>query len=468
MSPARRRRNVSVAANGVLIGAVTTLVVVVAVFLAYNANSGLPFVPTYSVNVIVEDAAELVPGNEVRVGGTRVGVITGIVAQKHGSGFVAKLALKLDKSLQPLAADSQVTVRQRSNLGLKYLQVEPGDGARKIQSGGTLPLTQATSVVSLDDALNAFDLPTRQGIQGVTQELGGGLAGRGADLNRTIEELPPLLGRTSDVMRNLASPETDLVGFLQGARSAMTTLSPVAGALGDLLAAASTTFDAIDGERGALDRTLALAPRAEAAGVVALPRIRPLLRTAGTLLDDTRPAAAKLPAAARALTTSLRVSGQVLNRARSSLDRLAPTFAQLGRTAKDPAVSGALRTLTRTSASAVPLLTYFNPMQTRCNYLGAWGRNVTSTISEGDAMGTWFRFTAILRAPEMLQAARPAPELHVNPVPDSGQNGECEPGNTAFTPGKRVFGAPGVQRGSTVDTAPGTTGEMVQREAAGR
>jgi hypothetical protein len=42
------RRN-SIAANPVLIGAATTLVVIVAVFLAYNANNGLPFVPTYAL-----------------------------------------------------------------------------------------------------------------------------------------------------------------------------------------------------------------------------------------------------------------------------------------------------------------------------------------------------------------------------------------------------------------------------------
>ena len=35
----------SIVANPVLVGAVTTLVVIVAVFLAYNANNGLPFVP---------------------------------------------------------------------------------------------------------------------------------------------------------------------------------------------------------------------------------------------------------------------------------------------------------------------------------------------------------------------------------------------------------------------------------------
>ena len=42
------RRRASIAANPMLIGAATMLVVIVAVFLAYNANNGLPFVPTYT------------------------------------------------------------------------------------------------------------------------------------------------------------------------------------------------------------------------------------------------------------------------------------------------------------------------------------------------------------------------------------------------------------------------------------
>ena len=71
----RRRGSASIAANPVLIGAATTLVVIVAVFLAYNANSGLPFVPTYKVSAELPDADSLVPGNDVRIGGIRVGQI---------------------------------------------------------------------------------------------------------------------------------------------------------------------------------------------------------------------------------------------------------------------------------------------------------------------------------------------------------------------------------------------------------
>ena len=66
----------SLAASPTLVGAVTVLVVTVAVFLAYQANQGLPFVPTYKLSAQVPNANTIVPGNEVRVGGIRVGAIT--------------------------------------------------------------------------------------------------------------------------------------------------------------------------------------------------------------------------------------------------------------------------------------------------------------------------------------------------------------------------------------------------------
>ena len=62
-----------------LVGAVTVLVVIVAVFLAYNANNGLPFVSTYNLKARVPNADALVKGNEVRIGGARVGVVKSVV-----------------------------------------------------------------------------------------------------------------------------------------------------------------------------------------------------------------------------------------------------------------------------------------------------------------------------------------------------------------------------------------------------
>ena len=54
----------ALASSPTMVGAITTLIVIVAVFLAYNANNGLPFVPVYRVSVELPNAAA--PGPEQR------------------------------------------------------------------------------------------------------------------------------------------------------------------------------------------------------------------------------------------------------------------------------------------------------------------------------------------------------------------------------------------------------------------
>src|SRR5436189_3446153 len=96
-----------IASSPTLVGAITTLIVILAVFLAYNANNGLPFVPTYRISVNLPDADLLVPGNDVRVGGVRVGAVETITPEQDEDGNVsARLDLKLDPDLDPLPTDS--------------------------------------------------------------------------------------------------------------------------------------------------------------------------------------------------------------------------------------------------------------------------------------------------------------------------------------------------------------------------
>ena len=75
MSNGRRHRQ-SALANPVLVGAMTVLIVMVAVFLAYNANQGLPFVPTRELKVDFASGADIGPGDEVREGGFRIGLVS--------------------------------------------------------------------------------------------------------------------------------------------------------------------------------------------------------------------------------------------------------------------------------------------------------------------------------------------------------------------------------------------------------
>jgi ABC-type transporter Mla subunit MlaD len=182
-----RSDNRSLVTSPVLVGAVTTLVTVVAVFLSYNANAGLPFVPTYSVTVPVQDAAGLVPGNEARIGGKRVGVVEAITAvPRRGGPPIAELSLKLDLAAKPIRSDTKVTVRPRSTLGLKYLELEPSTTGREVPEGGRLALARSQPVVDLDEVVNAFDTSTRRAVQGGIREFGPGVTGRGADFNAAL------------------------------------------------------------------------------------------------------------------------------------------------------------------------------------------------------------------------------------------------------------------------------------------
>src|SRR5919199_2110980 len=86
----RRARPIqALAASPVMVGAVTTLITIVAVFLAYNANNGLPFVPTYRVSVVVPNGSRLVRNNEVRIGGTRVGIVESLEAVRVNPNQIA-------------------------------------------------------------------------------------------------------------------------------------------------------------------------------------------------------------------------------------------------------------------------------------------------------------------------------------------------------------------------------------------
>src|SRR5687768_9589301 len=176
----RGRGQGSVAASPVLIGATTVLVALVAVFIAYNANSGLPFVPTYELNAELPSGGKLVKGNEVRVGGFRVGVVKEVrpkVKVVNGERrAIAVATLSLDKKVEPLARDSRLRVRPRSALGLKYVELQPGTSKATYRPGDTIPVQQASEPLEFEDLFSTFDADTRPHMQKATEGFGNAFA----------------------------------------------------------------------------------------------------------------------------------------------------------------------------------------------------------------------------------------------------------------------------------------------------
>ena len=457
--------------NPTMVGAVTVLITVLAVFLAYNANSGLPFVATYRVTALVPDAEALVPGNEVRVGGVRVGQIEAIdpITEEDGSVHAA-LRLKLDQTVDPLPVDSTVVIRARSALGLKYLEINRGDAEEGFDEGASLPLTSARpEPVELDELLNTFDEPTRVAVRANLIEFGDALAGRGPDLNEAIGRLNSLLPRLERVARGLADPNTGLEGFFRALTQAAAEVAPVAEQQAQMFVNLDTTFAAFaEIARPYLQETISRSPETLATAAETLPRIRPFLANSAGFFDDLAPGARALRDSADDIEAALLAGVPVLRDSPTLNAELAPTAASLRGFNDNDGVRTGLNRLIDLSESLSPTLRYVAPAQSVCNYASLLLRNASDLTSIGNDLGNWQRFI-LLDTPkgpnnEGSPSSGPASGggddprnfLHVNPYPNTaapGQTKECEAGNEDFQAGQVQIGnTPGNQGTATEPT----------------
>jgi virulence factor Mce-like protein len=455
----------SLAASPTLVGAVTVLVVTVAVFLAYQANQGLPFVPTYKLSAQVPNANTLVPGNEVRVGGIRVGAVKTVEpVQDPETGAVnAKLDMELNQDMDPLPVDSTVIVRSRSALGLKYLEIQRGTSDEGFEAGATLPLSAATpEPVEIDQVFNTFDDPTRAAIQVNLTEFGNALAGRGQALNAALGDLAPLVQRLDPVMRNLASPETDLAGFVRGLAGAAAEAAPVAQLQGQLFVDLETTFGAFAAvSRPYIQDTISKSPETEDTAIRTLPVIRPLLKNTAALFSDLRPGFAALRPVSYDVMRSVTVGVKALRMSPEFNAQLDPTAQALLDFNNNANVREGLDDLDAFFGQAQPLLAHIGPAQSVCNYATLLFRNVANHLAFGDGAGTWQRFIPLdpPTGPNNEGSPSDGPAngggeaanfLHANPYPNTASAGqsprECESANETYIAGQQVIGnVPGDQ-----------------------
>src|SRR4051812_32931963 len=309
-----RPRRGSIASNPVLIGAATVLVVLVAVFLSYNANRGLPFVPTYQVDAEMPSAAQLVVGNDVKIGGSRVGAVTAIHPKQLDNGrVIAVLTLTLDKDAGPLPEASTLLVRPRSALGLKYVEITRGTSAQSYQDGDTIALRQAKTPVELDEFLNMFDENTRAASQANLEGFGTAFAGRGESINTAIGAFRPLLRDIQPVMANLSDPRTNLERFVTSLGDTTSILAPVAETQASLFRNLNTTMAALDEVADPyIQDSITNAKPALDAGIEGMPRQRPFLANTEGLMRELQPGARALKTAAPALSDALGAGIEVL------------------------------------------------------------------------------------------------------------------------------------------------------------
>ncbi|HEY1508256.1 MAG TPA: MlaD family protein [Solirubrobacteraceae bacterium] len=470
-------RTPGVFSNPILIGALTVLVAIVAVTLAYQANNGLPFVPRYTLHLQISDASEVTRNVEVHMGGALVGEVTNVEPARDASGApVALMTLKLNKDIEPLPVDSRFDVRLKGAIGLKYIDVTKGHSTRTYAEGATVPFSQSSTEVDLDQVLGIFDPKTRVGVQQSTIGFSDTLAGRGSDINDAIGAFRPLLTDLGPVARNLASKRTNLGGFFRGLEAFSGALAPVAQAQADLYVNLDSTFRAIAPVAVPfLQEWISQTPPTFSAVINDSPRVQSFLLDTAGLFSELRPGFATLHESAPVLADAFAAGTRNLPGTIALDARLLSLAQRLQTYAETQAVSAGLDRVTQTLQSLRSPLAFLTPAQSTCNYVTLFLRNTSSVLGERFGNGTALRFNVVViddvPGGEAVPSSRPytnevtsgsasgnngeSGPLHVNPYPNTaspGQPHECAAGNEPYVSGSLIGNPPGKLSATTEKT----------------
>jgi ABC-type transporter Mla subunit MlaD len=387
---------------------VTTLIAVVAVFLAYNANQGLPFVPTTQLRFQVSNGANLLPGNEIREGGARIGVVDDMKPIRLPDGSVgAEARVKIDKVAGEIPKDTTIALRPRSVLGLKYVELNRGRSKEMLEDGETIPADQVSYPVDLDDYNRMFDEKTRRAVQTNLQGFGNALSSRGASLNETIRTLPRFLGHLAPVAEVLADDRTQIARFFKEAGDVARVVAPVADRYAHSFEAGADTFEAWSRYPDRLQASIRNQAPTMRVGIRSFRVQRPFLEDTARFSRALRGAAEVMPRTLPGVTGALKVGTPVQRRLPEMNENLELTLGALRDLAADDRTIYALRGVTRLVDIVNPLVRFAGPYITVCNYWNYSWTNVSEHLTEPDPTGGSQR-TLLNQAPRTRNPTAPS------------------------------------------------------------
>ncbi|HEX4215952.1 MAG TPA: MlaD family protein [Candidatus Dormibacteraeota bacterium] len=176
----------------------------------------------YLVRVPTDNAQGIYAGSEVLIAGVEAGSVQGVTL---GSGGLAVITAEIDPAYAPIHTDATASIRPKSLLGEMYVGIDPGTSGPTLPSGAALPHLQVNRSTDLQDVINTFNAPTRQKLQTVIDELGGGLDGEGANASVAIGNGNKDLSDLAAIAHTLAQKDQDLQLVIQDLNSVLSELA---------------------------------------------------------------------------------------------------------------------------------------------------------------------------------------------------------------------------------------------------
>jgi phospholipid/cholesterol/gamma-HCH transport system substrate-binding protein len=202
--------------NPVKVGAVSLVVLVAIVLMAFKADS-LPLIgggETYYA--AFSDSSGLKPNDEVRIAGVRVGKVTGVGLD----GDHVKVTFKISSSAD-FGTQTNAEIKVKTLLGAMFLALEP-KGSGQLKAGTTIPVSRTRSAY---DVVQAFSGLAERAQQIDLPQLTSSLNTLADATKNTPEELQSTLKGLSALSANVAARDAQLNTLLGNLKKVSGVLS---------------------------------------------------------------------------------------------------------------------------------------------------------------------------------------------------------------------------------------------------
>jgi phospholipid/cholesterol/gamma-HCH transport system substrate-binding protein len=259
---------------------------------------------SYKVRAIFDNAGFVIPGEDVKVAGVKVGKVDSLDVTPDYKAAVV-LAIE-DPAYQDFRRDASCQVRPQSLIGEKFVECsptqkravgeEPPPALKKIDRGAgegqyLLPVTNTERSVDLDLINNIMRLPYRERFSLILNELGTGLAGRGKEINAVVRRADPALKQIDRVLKILASQNRVLANLARNSDTALAPLARERRHVGSFIEHSSRVAEATAERRDDLAADIERLPRF-------LDELTPTMQRIGGLSEQATPVFADLGAEA--------------------------------------------------------------------------------------------------------------------------------------------------------------------------
>lgn len=283
-------------------GLIALIVILAGTYLGFTKK--IPFRSHFEVKAAFKSSNNVKPNSPVRIAGVEVGRVARVMPTSPGASS-AVVVLRINDAGRPIHADATAKIRPRIFLeGNFFVDLTAGSaGAPVLGDGDTIPATQTSTPVQLDEVLKALNAPTRENLQLTLAELADAFdQGLAKSFRRSLPDQAPAFKFSAIVAEALLGRRPhDLSGTVRDFGTTAAALDRSRPRLQSLLENFNVFANSLAVENQALAATVRELPRTLAAATPALdslnaafPSVRRFAVSALPGVRSSRPAVAAL------------------------------------------------------------------------------------------------------------------------------------------------------------------------------